>query len=73
MSRLELENFTDVINPVVIKHKGWPPKRLISSIEKVLNRENWVLKDVSNSNVIEDNNTSNIIEGFTNDTKGAFI
>ncbi|GBC41871.2 hypothetical protein GLOIN_2v1790132 [Rhizophagus irregularis DAOM 181602=DAOM 197198] len=70
MSRLELENFTDVINPVVIKHKGWPPKRLISSIEKVLNRENRVLKDVSNSNVIEDNNTSNIIEGFTNDTKG---
>ncbi|GBC12076.2 hypothetical protein GLOIN_2v1472430 [Rhizophagus irregularis DAOM 181602=DAOM 197198] len=46
-SGLEPENFTDVINPVVIKHK-----------------------DVSNSNVIEDNNTSNIVEDFTNDTKG---
>ncbi|CAB4490448.1 unnamed protein product [Rhizophagus irregularis] len=33
-SGLEPENFTDVINPVVIKHKGQPPKRLISSIEK---------------------------------------
>ncbi|POG79436.1 hypothetical protein GLOIN_2v1472430 [Rhizophagus irregularis DAOM 181602=DAOM 197198] len=66
-SELEPENFTDVINP---KHKGQPPKRLISSVEKVLNREKRVLKDVSNSNVIEDNNTSNIIEDFTNDTKG---
>ncbi|PKK58198.1 hypothetical protein RhiirC2_720708, partial [Rhizophagus irregularis] len=69
-SRLKPENFTDVINPVVIKHKGRPPKRLISSVEKVLNREKRVLKDVSNSNVIEDNNTSNIVEDFTNDTKG---
>ncbi|CAB4411996.1 unnamed protein product [Rhizophagus irregularis] len=69
-SGLEPENFTDVINPVVIKHKGRPPKRLISSVEKGLNREKRVLKDVSNSNVIEDNNTSNIVEDFTNDTKG---
>ncbi|CAB5386709.1 unnamed protein product [Rhizophagus irregularis] len=69
-SGLEPKNFTDVINPVVIKHKGQPPKRLISSVEKVLNREKRVLKDVSNSNVIEDNNTSTIIEDFTNDTKG---
>ncbi|CAB4444471.1 unnamed protein product [Rhizophagus irregularis] len=69
-SELEPENFTDVINPVVIKHKGRPPKRLISSVEKGLNREKRVLKDVSNSNVIEDNNTSNIVEDFTNDTKG---
>ncbi|PKC58238.1 hypothetical protein RhiirA1_400795 [Rhizophagus irregularis] len=69
-SGLEPKNFTDVINPVVIKHKGRPLKRLISSVEKGLNREKRVLKDVSNSNVLEDNNTSNIIEDFTNDTKG---
>ncbi|RGB34197.1 hypothetical protein C1646_760851 [Rhizophagus diaphanus] len=69
-SGLKLENFTDVINSVIIKHKGQPPKRLITSIEKVLNREKWVLKNVSNSNIIKDNNTSNIIEDSTNDIKG---
>ena len=70
-SRLEqAENFTDIINPVVVKHKGRPPKRLVASVEKGLNREKRVLKDIGNGNVIEDNNTSNIIEDSTNDAKG---
>lgn len=69
-SRLEPENFTDINNPVVVMHKGRPPKRLIASVEKVLNREKRVLKDISSRNIIEDNNTSNIIEDSTNDTKG---
>ncbi|PKK55683.1 hypothetical protein RhiirC2_801771 [Rhizophagus irregularis] len=69
-SRLELEDFTDIINPIVIKHKGRPPKSLIVSVEKGLNREKWVLKDISSGNIIEDNNTSNIIEDTTNDAKG---
>ncbi|CAB4395984.1 unnamed protein product [Rhizophagus irregularis] len=68
--KLELEDFTDIINPIVIKHKGRPPKSLIVSVEKGLNREKWVLKDISSGNIIEDNNTSNIIEDTTNDAKG---
>ena len=67
----ENENLTDdIINPVVVKHKGRPPKRLMASIEKVLNREKRVLKDISSGNIMEDNNTPNIIEDSTNDTKG---
>ena len=68
-SRLKPETSTDIINPVVIMHKGRPPKRLIANVEKGLNREKWILKDAS-SNTIEDNNTSNIIEVSTSDTKG---
>lgn len=51
-------------------HKGRLPKKLIASVEKVLNREKQVLKDISSGNIMEDNNTSNIIEDSTNDTKG---
>ncbi|CAI2190148.1 9609_t:CDS:2, partial [Funneliformis geosporum] len=66
-NRLELENSTDIINPIVIMHKGQPPKRLMA---RVLNREKQILKDISKGNIIEDNNASNIIEDSTNNTKG---
>ncbi|CAB5384380.1 unnamed protein product [Rhizophagus irregularis] len=46
-SRLE-GNSIDINNPVVIKHKGRPLKRLVANVEKdVLHREKKVLKDSS--------------------------
>ena len=34
-SRFDPGNLTDINNPVVIKHKGRPVKRLIANVEKV--------------------------------------
>jgi len=68
-SRLE-GNSIDINNPVVIKHKGRPPKRLVANVEKdVLHREKKVLKDSSAVNVIEGQSKSNL-ESSTNVTKG---
>ncbi|CAI2201896.1 10266_t:CDS:1, partial [Funneliformis geosporum] len=38
-NRLELENLTDINNPIVIKHKGRPSKRLQASVEKDLHKK----------------------------------
>jgi len=62
-SRLEPENLFDINNPVVTKHKGRPPKRLIANVEKDLHRERKVLEDSSNINVIESQSDSYIIKG----------
>ncbi|CAB4422685.1 unnamed protein product [Rhizophagus irregularis] len=68
-SRLE-GNLIDINNPVVIKHKGRPPKRLVANVEKdVLHREKKVLKDSSAVNVTEGQSKSNL-ESSTNITKG---
>jgi len=50
-SRFDLENLTDINNPIIIKHKGRPPKRLISNVEKGLHKEKRVLEDSGNVNV----------------------
>ena len=68
-SRLE-PNLTDINNPVVVRHKGRPPKRLVASVEKGLHREKRVLEDSNIVNVIEDHGTSNNIEDSTNVTRG---
>jgi len=62
-SRLELENLFDINNPIVTKHKGRPPKRLIANVEKDLHRERRALEDSSNINVIEGQSDSYIIKG----------
>ena len=59
----------DINNPDIIKHKGRPPKRLKSSIEKISHKEKRVLNDSTIVNVLEDNGTSNIAE-ITSDAKG---
>ena len=50
-SRFDLENLTDINNPIIIKYKGRPPKRLISNVEKGLHKEKRVLEDSGNVNV----------------------
>ncbi|PKK62649.1 hypothetical protein RhiirC2_855528 [Rhizophagus irregularis] len=68
-SRLE-GNSIDINNPVVIKHKGRPPKRLVANVEKdVLHRKKKVLKDSSAVNVTEGQSKSNL-ESSTIITKG---
>ena len=59
----ETENFIDINNPAITKHKGRPPKRFKSSVE-TLGKQ--VLKDSTKVNI-----TGNIIvEEETNNTKG---
>src|SRR5438034_2118694 len=60
---------TDINNPIVIKHKGRPAKRLIANIEKGLHKEKRVLEDSSNVNVIEGQSDSYNLENSTNITK----
>lgn len=69
LESLDSENLTDINNPVVIKHKGRPPKRLAANVEKDLHREKRILKDSANI-MIEDHNISSNIEGSASGTKG---
>ena len=68
-NRLKL-NLTDINNPVIVRHKGRPHKRLVVSVKKGLHKEKWVLENSSNINVIENHSTSYNREDFTNITKG---
>uniref|UniRef100_U9TAX6 SWIM-type domain-containing protein n=1 Tax=Rhizophagus irregularis (strain DAOM 181602 / DAOM 197198 / MUCL 43194) TaxID=747089 RepID=U9TAX6_RHIID len=63
-----LEVLTDINNPIIVKHKGRPPKRLISNVEKNLHREKRVLKDIVN--VVEEHCISSHIEDSASGTKG---
>ncbi|CAB4441269.1 unnamed protein product [Rhizophagus irregularis] len=63
-----LEVLTDINNPIIVKHKGRPPKRLISNVEKDLHRERRVLKDIVN--VVEEHCISSHIEDSASGTKG---
>jgi len=69
-NKLNPKNLTDINNPVVTKHKGRPPKRLMANVEKVIHRKKWALRDSSNVNVIEDYSASTYIEDSTSITKG---
>src|ERR1043165_652416 len=67
---LEPENLTDINNPRVIKHKGRPPKRLMASVEKVLDRRKRVLNDTSNVTEEHASNNNNMEAALTDDIKG---
>ena len=61
-SRLKSENLTNINNPIIIKHKGQPSKKLQASVEKDLHKERKVLKDSSNISMIEDHSALNNIK-----------
>ncbi|EXX50941.1 hypothetical protein RirG_266000 [Rhizophagus irregularis DAOM 197198w] len=65
-SRLEV--LTNINNPIIVKHKGRPLKRLISNVEKDLHKKRWVLKDIIN--VVKEYCISSHIEDSASGTKG---
>ena len=63
MQSVLAENSTEIGNPLVIKHKGRPPKRLVANVEKDLHREKKVLEDSrlsSTVNTIEGQSRNNL-------------
>ena len=51
----EIENLSDINNPAIVKHKGWPPKRLKANVEQSLHKGKQVLKDSTQVNVMDNN------------------
>jgi len=64
------ENLANICNPTVIKHKGWPLKRLKASAKQFLFKGKQMLKDSSRVNIREDNGELNVIEDETNNIRG---
>src|SRR2546430_6247481 len=71
MQSVLAENSTEIGNPLVIKYKDRPLKRLVANVEKDLYREKKVLEDSrlsSTVNTIE--GSRNNLENSTNIIKG---
>jgi len=59
----DTENFVDINNPAIIKHKGRPPKRLKNNVETSLSKGKQALKNSTQVNITDENTA---IEGTKN-------
>ena len=57
----EIENVSDINNPMIVKHKERPPKRLKANVEQSLHKGKRVLKDSIQVNVT-DTKVLNVID-----------